>query len=164
MSPTLHRPPTGNETPHRFEFLHGIDLERVHIRSPRSSRRWFGAGIMVLIVLAASAVLLTVTQGPEPAPDALDTQIATAHDSGIAQAVQAHEAELEAAHDSGIAQAVQAHEAELGAAHDSGIAQAVQAHEAELEAAHDSGIAQAIRDRNAELSAVHDSGIQQLDR
>jgi hypothetical protein len=149
MSPTIHRPPTDDEAPHRFEFLHGIDLDRLHVRSPRSRRRWSGAGIVALVLLAATAVLLTVAQEPVAVPDAaLEAQIATAHDSGIAQAVRAHEAELAAArdgaHDSGIAQAVRAHEAELAAARD---------------AAHDSGIAPAIRDRNAALNAVHDSGI-----
>jgi hypothetical protein len=147
MSPTLHRPPTGGEAPHRFEFLHGIDLDRLHVRTPRSRRRWSGAGILALVLLAATAVLLTVAQEPVAVPDAaLEAQIATAHDSGIAQAVRAHEAELETAHDSGIAQAVRAHDAELDA----------------RDAAHDSGIAQETRDRNAALDAVHDSGIAAL--
>jgi hypothetical protein len=152
MSPTLHRPPTDDEARHRFEFLHGIDLDRLHVRSPRSRRRWSGAGIVALVLLAATAVLLTVAQEPVAVPDAaLEAQIAAAHDSGIALAVRAHEAELaaarDAAHDSGIAQAVRVHEAELAAARD---------------AAHDSGIAQAIQERNAALNAVHDSGIAAL--
>jgi hypothetical protein len=133
MSPTLHRPPSGDEAPHRFEFLHGIDLDRLHVRSPRSRRRWSGAGIMALVLLAATAVLLTVAQEPVAVPDAaLEAQIATAHDSGIAQAIRAHEAELAAARDT---------------AHDSGIAQAIRERNAALNAVHDSGIAALLRER-----------------
>jgi hypothetical protein len=133
MSPTLHRPPSGDEAPHRFEFLHGIDLERLHVRSPRSRRRWSGAGIMALVLLAATAVLLTVAQEPVAVPDAaLEAQIATAHDSGIAQAIRAHEAELAAVRDT---------------AHDSGIAQAIRDRNAALNAVHDSGIAALLRER-----------------
>jgi hypothetical protein len=133
MSPTIHRPPTDDEAPHRFEFLHGIDLDRLHVRSPRSRRRWSGAGIVALVLLAATAVLLTVAQEPVAVPDAaLEAQIATAHDSGIAQAVRAHEAELAAARD---------------AAHDSGIAPAIRDRNAALNAVHDSGIDASLRDR-----------------
>jgi hypothetical protein len=133
MSPTLHRPPSGDEAPHRFEFLHGIDLDRLHVRSPRSRGRWSGAGIMALVLLAATAVLLIVAQEPVAVPDAaLEAQIATAHDSGIAQAIRAHEAELAAARDT---------------AHDSGIAQAIRERNAALNAVHDSGIAALLRER-----------------
>jgi hypothetical protein len=133
MSPTLHRPPSSDEAPHRFEFLHGIDLDRLHVRSPRSRRRWSGAGIMALVLLAATAVLLVVTQEPVAVPDAaLEAQIATAHDSGIAQAIRAHEAELAAARDT---------------AHDSGIAQAIRERNAALNAVHDSGIDALLRER-----------------
>jgi hypothetical protein len=133
MSTTLHRPPTGDEAPHRFEFLHGIDLDRLHVRSSRSRRRWSGAGIVALVLLAATAALLTVAQEPVAVPDAaLEAQIATAHDSGIAQAVRAHEAELSAARDT---------------AHDSGIAHAIRDRDAALNAVHDSGIAALLRDR-----------------
>jgi hypothetical protein len=145
MSPTLHRPPsTGDDTHHRFEFLHGIDLERVHVHRPSSRLPWIAAGIVILLLAVAIGVALL---GTPSTPDAAGATTWSLHDSGIAQALQAREVAVPATHDSGIAQAVQARQIELDAMHDSGIAQAVQARQIELEAMHDSGIELALRNR-----------------
>ena len=98
---TLHRPPTttGDDTHHRLEFLHGIDLERVHVRRPSSRLAWIAGGIVLLLLALVIGVLL---EGTSTAPDDVTAATWSLHDSGIAQAVQAHEAELDATHDSGI--------------------------------------------------------------
>jgi hypothetical protein len=134
MVRTLHRPPAGEEAHHRFEFLHGIDLERVHIRRPGARLPWFGAGLLLLAVLVVAGVLLTGSQEPMGTPE-------TAHDARIEQLVQAHDAELEAVHDPGIARAIRARNDDLNAVHDSGLARALQTRNDELNAVHDSGIA-----------------------
>jgi hypothetical protein len=76
------------------------------------------AGSVLLAALAVIAVVLMVAQQPAVTPY-------SAHDSGIAQAVQTHNLELEGSHDSGIARAVQARDTEFQTAHDSGVAQAL---------------------------------------
>jgi len=119
MSPTLHRPPsTGDDTHHRFEFLHGIDLDRVHVRRPSSRLPWIAAGIVLLLAAVAIGFALL---GTPTAPDAAAATTWSLHDSGIAQAVQAREVTVTSTHDAGIAQAVQARDLEFDAMHDSGI-------------------------------------------
>ncbi len=158
MVRTISRPPAGGEDQHKLDFLHGVDLDRVHVRPERVWTSWAIAGSIILFFLVAFGVVLLLSP-------TLVTVEYSAHDSGIAQAIQAREVELatriEQAHDSGIALAVAARNAELGAMHDSGIAQALAAHEAAYVpfSAHDSGIARAVAARNAELNAMHDSGI-----
>jgi|GEM_PF-4926821 len=50
MSPTLHRPPSiGDDTHHRLEFLHGIDLERVHVRRPSPRLSVIAGGIALAL-------------------------------------------------------------------------------------------------------------------
>ena len=94
MSPILHHhPDTDRGTHHRFEFLRGIDLDRVHVSGPDSRRPWVAVGIILLVVTGALLLRAPVT----------DVTSWPLHDSGIARAVQEHDAELGAMHDSGIA-------------------------------------------------------------
>ncbi len=154
MSPTLHRPSApGGDTHHRFDFLHGIDLEREHVRHAPSRTPW----IVGAVLLVAAIVGVLVVAAPQLTPDpVVEPTAMSLHDSGIAQALQAQELAREAsiaqAHDAGIALAVRERTAELHRMHDSGIAQALQARQAELDAreamiagAHDSGIAYRLR-------------------
>lgn len=156
MSPTLHRPSApGGDTHHRFDFLHGIDLEREHVRHAPSRTPWIVGAFVLLLVVATIGIL--VVAAPQPTPDpVMEPTAMSLHDSGIAQALQAQELAREAriaqAHDAGISLAVRARTAELNRMHDSGIAQALQARQAELDAreamiagAHDSGIAYRLR-------------------
>lgn len=115
MSPILHhQPATDHGTHHRFDFLRGIDLDRVHVRGPDSRRPWVAVGIILLLLVVTGALLLRA-----PVTDVTSWSL---HDSGIARAVQEHDAELGAMHDSGITRAVEERGSELEAMHDSGIA------------------------------------------
>jgi hypothetical protein len=148
MSPTVKRPSApGGDTHHRFDFLHGIDLEGEHVRHAPSRTPWIVGAIVLLLV--AAVVGLVLFTGPQPTPEpAVEPAALSLHDSGIEQALQARQLTREAL---------------IAEAHDSGIEQALQAQQLTREAliaeAHDSGIAQAVRERNAELNAMHDSGI-----
>ena len=148
MSPTLHRPTSpGGDTHHRFDFLHGVDLEREHVRHSPSRTPWIVGAIVLLLVLAVIGVLLVTAPQPTPDPVVEPTALSL-HDSGIEQALQARQL---------------AREALIAEAHDSGIEQVLQtrqlAREALIAEAHDSGIARAVGERNAELNQLHDSGI-----
>jgi hypothetical protein len=114
MVRTLHRPPTGGETPHEFDFLEGIELDQVHHRPERTRtlRTWIYTGLALLAVVGI-VVTTVLLAGRETTvdPDAY-------HDSGVAQAVAVHEMELASTYDSLIAQAVATHDAELAATHD----------------------------------------------
>lgn len=81
MSPILrHHPDTDRGTHHRFEFLRGIDLDRVHVRGPDSRRPWVADGIILLV--ATGALLLRAPMKPVGSW--------SLHDPGIARAVQEH--------------------------------------------------------------------------
>ena len=122
MSPTLHRPTSpGGDTHHRFDFLHGIDLEREHVRHSPSRVLWIVGALALLLVLAVLGLMLVPALQPAPDP-AVEPVALSLHDSGIALAVHARDAELSQLHDSGIALAVRARDAELSQLHDSGIA------------------------------------------
>ena len=126
MSPTLHRPTSpGGDTHHRFEFLHGIDLEREHVRHSPSRTPWIVGAVVLLLVLAAVGLLLVVAPLSTPDP-AVEPAAMSLHDSGIEQALQARQLTLDAriaqAHDSGIALAIRDSNAAFNGLHDSGIA------------------------------------------
>jgi len=118
MVRTLHLPPTEGEGQYGPDFPHGLDfdLERVHVRR---SRTWLALLVTVSIIFAVLAVVAVVLM--------VSLQLAavrySAHDSGIAQAVQIHNLELEGSPESGIAQAVRTRDAEFQTLHDSGAAQ-----------------------------------------
>jgi hypothetical protein len=159
MTRTLHRTPASERTHHTLDFLHGIDLERVHLRRPRGRAPGLLLGaLVVLAVVGGLALLILLTRPTAP------TLELSAHDSGIAQAVAARDLAREVTvHDSGIAQAVAVRDAARQVtAHDSGIAQAVALRTPTLDiAAHDSGIAQAVAARDAARQITpHDSGIE----
>lgn len=126
MSPTLHRPTfPGGDTHYRFDFLHGVDLEREHVRPSPSRTPWIVGAFVLLLVLAIVGMVLVAA--PQPTLDPVVEPVALSlHDSGIEQALQAREVALQGpiaeAQDSGIALAVRGRNAELGRMHDSGIA------------------------------------------
>jgi hypothetical protein len=95
MVRTLHLPPADQDGRYGPDFIHGIDLERVHERSGQPQRRWLVAAALVLTATVIAVVVL-LTVAVQSVPDG-------PHDSGIAQAIQAREAEFERSHDSGIA-------------------------------------------------------------
>jgi hypothetical protein len=101
MVRTLHRTPASERTHHTFDFLHGIDLERVHLRRPRGRLPDMLLGaLLVFAVVAALALLLMVVRAPSPEAE-LEL---SAHDSGIAQALAVREVARQVTpHDSGIA-------------------------------------------------------------
>ena len=125
MSPTLHRPTSpGGDTHHRFDFLHGIDLDREHVRHAPSRTPWIVGAFVLLLVLAIGLVLFAALQ-PTSDP-AVEPAALSLHDSGIEQALQARQLTLDAriaqAHDSGIALAIRDSNAAFNGLHDSGIA------------------------------------------
>ncbi len=120
MVRTLHLPPTEGRGQYGPDFLQGVDLdlERVHVRRSRTRLPRLATVSIIFAVLVVVAVVLMVSLQPAAVQS-------SAHDSGIAQAVQTHDLELEGSHDSGIAQAEQIRDAELQTVHDSGVAQAL---------------------------------------
>ena len=99
MTRTLHRAPASERTHHTLDFLHGIDLERVHVRRPRGRAPGMLGALILLGVLAALIVLIIATR-----PTAPTSELAlSGHDSGIAQAVAVRDAARQVTpHDSGI--------------------------------------------------------------
>lgn len=94
MVRTLNLPPTGQDGRDGPDFLHGVDLDRVHDRPARPAPRWRILAALVLAAMVIAIVALfavSTTDAPEGA-----------YDSGIAQAVRAQQAEFERTHDSGI--------------------------------------------------------------
>jgi hypothetical protein len=159
MTRTLHRTPAPDRAHHALDFLHGIDLERVHVHRPRGRAPGLLLGALALLAVVGGLALLVLFTRP-----AAPTLELSAHDSGIAQAVAARDLAREVTpHDSGIAQAVVLRDAAREVtAHDSGIAQAVALRAPMLEiTGHDSGIAQALAVRDAAREVTpHDSGIE----
>ncbi|MFU8840291.1 MAG: hypothetical protein ACNA8R_06175, partial [Nitriliruptoraceae bacterium] len=103
MTRTLHRTPASERTHHTLDFLHGIDLERVHVRRPRGRDSRMLGGLILLGILATLVVLLIAVWPTTPTEELA----LSGHDSGIAQAVAARDAARQVTpHDSGIAQAV----------------------------------------------------------
>ena len=104
MTRTLHRAPASERTHHTLDFLHGIDLDRVHLRRPRGRAPGLLLSAVVLIAVAgALAAVLLVTSPTEP------TIELSGHDSGIAQALATREAARQVTpHDSGIEFALRA--------------------------------------------------------
>ena len=129
MSPTLHRPTSpGGDTHHRFDFLHGIDLDREHVRHAPSRTPWIVGAFVLLLVLAVIGIVLVAA--PQPTLDpVVEPAALSLHDSGIEQALQARqlarEARIAQAHDSGIALAIRDRNVAFNRMHDSGIAYAL---------------------------------------
>jgi hypothetical protein len=125
MSPTLHRPTSrSGDTHHRFDFLHGIDLEREHVRRSSSRTPWIVGAVVLLLVLAVIGLVLVMAPPTTPDP-AVEPAALSLHDSGIEQALQARQLTLDAgiaqAHDSGIALAIRDRNVAFNQMHDSGI-------------------------------------------
>lgn len=104
MVRTEHRSPASERTHHTLDFLHGIDLERVHLRRPRGRAPGILLGALIMLFLVAALVLLIMVARPTSQVVELE---ASGHDSGIEQALAAREAVRDAAraqtpHDSGI--------------------------------------------------------------
>jgi hypothetical protein len=157
MVRTLHRPPAGGETPHEFDFLEGIDLGQVHRRPERTGTRRTWVYLALVLMAGIGIIVATVLLAGRETPVEPDAY----HDSGVAQAIAAHDAEIAGTHDATIAQALAAHEAELASAYDSLITQAVTAHEAATPELYDSLIAQAVTAYEAEIVDAYDSLITQ---
>lgn len=94
MARTLHLPPADQDGRYGPDYIHGIDLVRVHERSTQPRRRWLIAAALVLAATVL-AVVAPLTVSIQSVPDG-------PHDSGITQAIRAREAEFDRAHDSGI--------------------------------------------------------------
>jgi hypothetical protein len=118
MTRTLHRTPASERPHHTPDFLHGIDLERVHVHRPRGRVPGLLLGAIVVLAVTGGLALLLLLAGP-----AEQTLELSAHDSGIAQAVAVRDAARQVTpHDSGVAQAVATHDAAHQVTpHDSGI-------------------------------------------
>jgi len=84
MSPTLHRPTfPGGDAHYRFDFLHGVDLEREHVRPSPSRTPWIGGAIVLLLVLAVVGLVLVAAPPTTPDP-VVEPAALSLHDSGIA--------------------------------------------------------------------------------